>query len=486
MPKGSHWIIGIISAAVLLGGGCATLANSTPTSKSYYVILGQRGEPLVAVTALTGLLASPEARVAALRDIAIRFIDRDEYDNASLIIEDALTELNRSSTLNNSFSYPPSRQISVHDPRDGSLIRAQLYLDIINIYRQLGEGEHPDALLRSALNEILRSAQSVEQRQMLIRYLTLINSLPAVDPKLLSRPIEAVLVYRYPILYGDLLQFLITFYRQAGQENLSAAHTFEQYLQLLIQEYAQQDGWISLAVYTAFQRNGWVSAAQLNRIRAQLHAVPVPLLADTREIETIARGLARGNGQDMLDLYRQLKDRETRCYFAFSDLDGLTRLMKEIGGSTELLACIGVTLPREQQVARAIYAVSAAIRNGVFSERLLQGNSFSSSATQNPDIYLRIAEEYLQLDNTTQARFYISAFSARFDQEVTNYQTASKFATIYGATHSDQQMIEQFAAEKNILLKIALLLELERRYGPIETPRYRQIIAETLRRLVGF
>lgn len=447
-------------------------------SQSYHVSLGGGDDPVVIAAGLSLFVDNPHDRVTVLHDIADQLIARQQNDNASLVLNDAMNELARTGTLAVDY-YPVSRYITAHDATSGSLRRAHLYLDLIQRYQRIGERVQIGLLTHPALNEILRSPQGGGHQQALMRYLAITSSLFVTDDVLITSPVDAILVYDHPALYSDLLRFLISFYDNEEGGDIVASRAFPQYVQLLIREYQGRYDWVSLAMHTAFRQHGWISAEQLAVVRNEV--IDTPPVLDESTVMIVARGMARGNKNDLLLLYQRLAnaDREVRCAVAFSAPSILAMLLAGDDTLVDTLDCIATAESREVRIARAYDAVTTAIRVDSFNQDAVINGVLEGGSEWNVGTYLRVAQSYLESNQPERARFYINEFDSLYDVNVTQYEDAALFASLYASVNPSEQVVEQVRGKRNLHMKIAFLLEIDRRYGRINTPLYRQIALET-------
>ena len=444
----------LITLVVIVIVGCAT--TESQTLQSYYETLESPNTILTDALEITAGIEETEARVLALRDIAHAFIVQNQPDNAILVLEDAAMELLRSSTIDPAFNYPVAVRISTHISSAGSLARAHAYMDLVQEYELLSRSERHEELLHAALNEILRATESDAQHRTLIRFIILTRSLGVDNNAIRNKPIEAILLYRDPILYGMLVRFLINIYTEDNQSNV--AQTFTEHARVLALEQQERNDWTALAVHYTLGDLGQLTASDIARIRNT-----EPEFADSQSVLIVAQSIVAAHRADFIALYQNIQDSALKCTVLFAGTTQDIRVLLVEDIYQTLSNCINrrVSDSNSNSSYYSRAAAAFAIRtNDPLHAPLV--NFILRSFTENDiSIYFHIAQLYTDTAQHDIARFYINQFVNLYDRRVIRYEDAQHFAALYAHLHSYDELLAQLQKRRNPLIKIALLLEMQ-------------------------
>ena len=447
----------ILIVLVLAGiAGCAT--TELQTLQSYYEILDAPSTILTNALEISARIEDEEARAMALRDIAHAFIVQDQPDNAFRVLEDATMELLRSSTIDPTFNYPATTRISTHTSSSGSIVRAHAYMDLLEEYQLLSRPERNEELLYAALNEILRAEESDAHRSALMRFIVLVRVLGIDNDTIRNKPIEAILLYRDPILYGTLVRFLINTYAEDNQD--SASEIFVEYARTLALEYREQNDWIALAVHYVLGEFGQLTTSDIARIRLLMRDTETKF-ADNQSVRAVAKSLAAAHREDLIALYQNIKNPALKCTALFSESIPDIRVLLEDNIYQALSNCITRRVSDSESAHYSRAAATFAIRTNDPLHAPLVNLILRSSTEYDIGIYFHIAQLYNDTAQYEIARFYLNQFTNLYDRRITRYEDAAHFATLYARLHSYDELLTQFQKRRNPLIKIALLIEVQ-------------------------
>ena len=456
-PAIYHGCSSILIVLVLVGiSGCAT--TELQTLQSYYQVLEAPSAMLKNALDITAHIEEKETRALALRDIAHAFIVQNQPNNALLVLENAVMELLHSSTIDPAFNYPAVSRISTHVSLSGSLTRAHAYMDLVQEYQLLSQPDRNEELLQAALNEILLAEEGDAHRRALMRLVTLTQLLGINNAAIQNQPIEAILLYRDPVLYSTLLHFLITTYASANQSN--AVHIFTEHARALARQYQEQQNWVTLAVHYALGEFGQLTAADIARIRLRMRDTETEF-ADSQSARAVPKSIAAARREDLIALYQNIKNPALKCTVLFSGGTQDIQALLEENIYQTLSNCITRRVSNSDSAHYSRTAAAFAIRTNDPLHAPLVNFILRSHTENDMGMYLHIAQLYNDTAQYEIARFYINQFANLYDRRVTRYEDAAHFAALYARLYPHTQLLAQFQKRRNPLIKIALLIAVQ-------------------------